>query len=204
MQTRPYRERMRVPSPFPIRALGAGTLRLWTKAALLLVLLLPAAALPDRDPRRAEVPAAGTGGNEVPSTGGSAPDTQVVQASALRVLLVSPEGNRDALLSIDAGFTEPMVPLGKRGENSRRGPIRFEPELKGSFTWIGTSAVSFLLESPPPAGTRITCTIPGDTRSSWAFRPWCSGRVRSPPPMAYRKTCPSRRSGRPPWPSSTL
>jgi len=88
------------------------------------------------------------------------PDTGSDLQAGLEVVLATPEGERRELYSIDVTFSEPMVRMGERGSGGGRGPIRIEPKLNGSFTWIGTRTVSFLLDSPPPTGTRITCTLP--------------------------------------------
>jgi len=83
----------------------------------------------------------------------------------LHVLLAGPRGEQRELLEISATFDAPMVRLGERGRNAKKGPIRIEPSLRGSFTWIGTSSVSFLPAEEPTPGTRLTCTIPRGTES---------------------------------------
>jgi len=80
-------------------------------------------------------------------------------ADPLKIVLATPTGDQDVLYAIDVTFSEPVVALGTRGERQERGPIRFQPELKGTFTWVGTSAVSFVLSEPPPEGKTITCVV---------------------------------------------
>jgi len=87
------------------------------------------------------------------------------QPRALEVILATPRGERDEMYSIEVSFSAPMVALGSRGAKASRSIVRFSPELKGNATWLGTSVYSLLLESPPPAGARITCTIPAGTKS---------------------------------------
>ncbi len=88
------------------------------------------------------------------------PDAGREPEAGLEVVLATPEGERQELYSIDVTFSEPMVRMGERGSRGGRGPIRIEPKLSGSFTWLGTQTVSFILDSPPPPGTRIVCTLP--------------------------------------------
>ncbi|MCC7144286.1 MAG: hypothetical protein IT349_19495 [Candidatus Eisenbacteria bacterium] len=82
----------------------------------------------------------------------------------LSVVLATPRGEVRDLYSIDVTFSEPMVKLGERGRGGRS-VLEISPALKGSYTWMGTSAVSFVLEAPPPAGTAIQVEIPRGTKS---------------------------------------
>ncbi len=84
---------------------------------------------------------------------------------ALEVILAGPRGEEADLYSIDVSFSEPMVPLGERGRRANDGPLRIAPPLRGHFTWLGTTTVSFLPERPVPPGTQLTCTIPRGTKS---------------------------------------
>lgn len=85
--------------------------------------------------------------------------------AGLAVVMATPVGERQDLYSIDVTFSESMIGLGERGKRSGRGLIRFEPGLSGSYTWLGTRTVSFVLDSPPPRGTRIVCTLPRGTQA---------------------------------------
>lgn len=87
------------------------------------------------------------------------------ESRQLRVVLAEPVGEQQELYEISASFDAPMVRLGERGRTERKGPIRFDPSLRGTFTWLGTATVSFQPEAPPAPGTRVTCTIPAGTRS---------------------------------------
>jgi hypothetical protein len=100
-----------------------------------------------------------------PSPAYAAPASSDATPSRLEVLLAGPRGNQESLFSIDCAFSEPMVRLGERGRDGKKGPLRFDPPLRGTFTWLGTSTVSFLPAEPPPAGTRITCTVPEGLKS---------------------------------------
>jgi alpha-2-macroglobulin len=87
-------------------------------------------------------------------------------AGSLEILLASPRGDVDALHSIDLVFSEAMVPLGARGEGPLGTiPLVLEPPIDGSFTWIGTRALSFVPRDAVRPGTRITCRVPRGTRS---------------------------------------
>lgn len=104
----------------------------------------------------------------IPSTPSPACATPASSAAApprLEILVAGPRGDRESLFSIDCAFSEPMVRLGDRGRDGKKGPLRFDPPLHGTFTWLGTSTVSFLPTEPPLAGTRITCTVPEGLKS---------------------------------------
>ncbi len=88
-----------------------------------------------------------------------------VRTGRLEVLVAGPRGGQEHLHSIDCAFSEPMVRLGERGRESQKGPLQFDPPLRGTYSWLGTSTVSFLPSTPPPAGTRITCTVPAGLKS---------------------------------------
>ncbi len=135
----------------------------WLAPAMILLLIAAAVFIAgcdsDEEPEAVTASAAGCDLEEgEPGTGSGPKD-------ALEVVLATPEGERQELYSIDVTFSEPMVALGERGKRSGSGPIRFEPKLSGSFTWLGTRTVSFLLSSPPAPGTRIVCTLPRGTRA---------------------------------------
>jgi len=83
----------------------------------------------------------------------------------LRVLSTSPTGDVRHLRSIDVVFSEAIVALGDRRRAKKTVPLLIEPSIPGSFSWIGTRALTFVPESSPAPGTRITCRIPKGTRS---------------------------------------
>jgi hypothetical protein len=125
----------------------------------------------------------------------AAPTSSDATSPRLEVLIAGPRGDQESLFSIDCAFSEPMVRLGERGRDGKKGPLRFDPPLRGTFTWIGTSTVSFLPAEPPPAGTRITCTVPEGLKSlagrkletaySWTIeyrRPWLISSIPAVPP----------------------
>ena len=95
----------------------------------------------------------------------AAPASSDAPPPHLEILIAGPRGDQESLFSIDCAFSEPMVRLGEQGHDGKKGPLRFDPPLRGTFTWLGTSTVSFLPADPPPAGTRITCTVPEDLKS---------------------------------------
>ncbi|MBD3160670.1 MAG: hypothetical protein GF346_00880, partial [Candidatus Eisenbacteria bacterium] len=83
----------------------------------------------------------------------------------LGIDLVAPRGEVAAVPSIDVVFDAQMVPLGEKEEGLDPPPLRLTPEIEGSFTWIGTRALSFVPARPVPEGTRIACVVPAETRS---------------------------------------
>jgi alpha-2-macroglobulin len=125
----------------------------------------------------------------------------------LEVLVAGPRGAQENLFSIDCAFSEPMVRLGERGRDAKKGPLLFDPPLRGTYSWIGTSTVCFLPAQMPPAGTRITCTIPEGLKSlagrtletaySWTIdyrRPRLISSIPAIPPAKRRNPPPAKLS----------
>ncbi|MBM3320835.1 MAG: hypothetical protein FJY73_09195 [Candidatus Eisenbacteria bacterium] len=84
---------------------------------------------------------------------------------ALAVEIASPAGEVKALRSIDVLFTETMVPLGARAKAKANVPLAIDPPIEGSFSWIGSRALTFVPRAEVPEGTKLTCRIPARTRS---------------------------------------
>lgn len=91
----------------------------------------------------------------------------------VQVVLVSPQqvGQRDD--SITIMFNQPMVSLGTvknvKGENFG---VTIQPEIKGEFSWLGTSILTFWPEDHLPLATQYKVTIPKGIKSiANAFMP---------------------------------
>ena len=92
-------------------------------------------------------------------------DPRAEDAGGLDVVMVSPRGDTEALHSIDVVFSETMIPLGGRSRGHDNPPLSITPAVPGSFSWIGSRALSFIPQSTVPPGTRLLCRIPAGTRS---------------------------------------
>ncbi len=90
----------------------------------------------------------------------------------LEVVLATPRGEVGAIHAIDVVFNEAMVPLGRRGIASGSSPLEIDPPIRGSFSWLGSSALSFIPKEAIPPGRRLVCRVPKGVRS-------LSGRVTS-------------------------
>ncbi|MBM3287725.1 MAG: hypothetical protein FJY88_10315, partial [Candidatus Eisenbacteria bacterium] len=90
-------------------------------------------------------------------------DPKSESSGSLDVEIASPRGDVPALHSIDVVFDAPMIALGARAREKGKAPLLLDPPLQGSFSWIGTRALSFIPRSPVPAGTRIVCRVPRGT-----------------------------------------
>lgn len=93
------------------------------------------------------------------------PPPSSAPSGRLDVLVAGPREEQERLFSIDCAFSEPMVRLGERGRETKDGPLRFDPPMRGTFTWLGSSTVSFLPAEPPLPGTRVVCTVPAGIKS---------------------------------------
>lgn len=83
----------------------------------------------------------------------------------LEVVLATPRGEVGSLNAIDVVFNEAMVPLGRRGAAGGKAILLFDPPLQGSFTWLGSSALSFTPKETLPPGRRLVCRVPRGTRA---------------------------------------
>jgi hypothetical protein len=88
-----------------------------------------------------------------------------VREPSLAVEIAAPKGEVQALQSIDVLFSEAMVPLGARAKAKAKAPLTIEPSVEGSFSWIGSRALTFVPRAEVPAGTKLTCRVPAGTRS---------------------------------------
>ncbi len=79
--------------------------------------------------------------------------------------MVTPRGDTESLHAIDVVFSEAMIPLGGRIRGKESVPLEITPAVPGSFSWIGTRALSFIPRGEIPAGTRLVCRIPKGSRS---------------------------------------
>lgn len=82
----------------------------------------------------------------------------------LEIWVAGPSGDQRELYSIDVCFSEPMVRLGERGGKAKD-LLRITPPLRGTYSWLGTRGMSFLLDEAAPPGRRFTCTIPRGTKA---------------------------------------
>lgn len=97
-----------------------------------------------------------------------------------QVLRVSPEGEVDQASALSVTFSQPMVPLTSHAELAYEDvPVTLEPQIPGSWRWIGTQTLSFEPTQGFPAATRFSATIAVDVASmagqtleqaySWSF-----------------------------------
>ncbi|MBI9051723.1 MAG: hypothetical protein JEZ00_20035 [Anaerolineaceae bacterium] len=96
-----------------------------------------------------------------PTTGESGP---------LEVLRYSPEGEIPVAPFISITFNQPMVPLTTLEQlNQMDMPVQVEPELDGTWRWLGTKTLTFQSDSDLydrlPKATEFTVTIPAGTTS---------------------------------------
>jgi alpha-2-macroglobulin len=113
-----------------------------------------------------------------------------VESGPLQVLRYSPEGEIGLAPLISITFNQPMVALATLDQLAAADvPVTIEPNLPGTWRWLGTKTLTFEYESDLidrlPKATEYNVTIPAGTRSStggvlaetvaWSFS--------TPPPM---------------------
>jgi alpha-2-macroglobulin len=107
-----------------------------------------------------------------------------VESGPLEVLRYSPEGEIGIAPLISVTFNQPMVALTTLEQLAAADvPVRIEPQLPGTWRWLGTKTLTFEYESDLidrlPKATEYTVTIPSGTKSitgnvlqetvSWSF-----------------------------------
>jgi uncharacterized protein YfaS (alpha-2-macroglobulin family) len=91
-------------------------------------------------------------------------------AGPLEVLRFSPEGEIPVAPFISITFNQPMVPVTSLKDLSSKDiPVRVEPDLSGTWRWLGTKTLTFNYDSKLidrlPKSTSYTVTIPAGTKS---------------------------------------
>ncbi len=99
-----------------------------------------------------------------------APTPGAVAAGPLEVLRYAPEGEISIAPFVSVTFNQPMVALGTLEDlASQTVPVRVNPEMPGTWRWIGTKTLTFEYDSDLidrlPKATEYTLTIPAGTKS---------------------------------------
>ena len=99
-----------------------------------------------------------------------APTPGVVPAEPLEVVRFAPEGEIPIAPFVSITFNQPMVALGTLEDLAAQSvPVQIEPELPGTWRWIGTKTLTFEYDSDLidrlPKATAYTVTIPAGTKS---------------------------------------
>jgi uncharacterized protein YfaS (alpha-2-macroglobulin family) len=83
----------------------------------------------------------------------------------LRVTLVSPsgsvEGERETF-KILVGFNQTMTPLQAIPRDETRGPLEFDPPVKGKYRWMGSRTLAFIPADTLQPATAYTVTLKKD------------------------------------------
>ena len=94
-----------------------------------------------------------------------------IESGPLEVLRYAPEGEIPIAPFINVTFNQPMAPLTSLGNlTSADVPVRVEPDLPGTWRWLGTRTLNFQFDSEQidrlPMATEFTVTIPAGTTSA--------------------------------------
>lgn len=104
-----------------------------------------------------------------PPEGGTGPIR--VDSGPLEVLRFAPEGEIPVAPFINLTFNQPMVPITTVEDLSEADvPVDVEPDLEGTWRWLGTKTVNFQVDSELidrlPMATEYTVTVPAGTTSA--------------------------------------
>jgi len=94
-----------------------------------------------------------------------------VDSGPLEILRYSPEGEIPIAPFVSITFNQPMVPLATLEDlTAAQVPVRLEPDLPGTWRWLGTKTLNFQADSSLidrlPMATEYTVTVPAGTRSA--------------------------------------
>lgn len=105
---------------------------------------------------------------------------------ALTVLRYAPEGDIDLAPHLSITFNQPMIAITSHDEASRVVPVTLEPDIEGTWRWVGTKTLLFEPDPRLPMATSFTALVPEGTASAtgnalseslkWTFQ--------TPPPRA--------------------
>jgi uncharacterized protein YfaS (alpha-2-macroglobulin family) len=101
----------------------------------------------------------------------TSPTPDVGEAGPLKVLRFAPEGEIPIAPFVSVTFNQPMVPLGTLADLAKKDvPVRIEPDLPGTWRWLGTKTLTFEYDSTLidrlPKATEYHVTVSAGTKSS--------------------------------------
>ena len=116
-------------------------------------------------------PRPGTTVEEAFPPAAQAPGAEVVEEGPLEVLRFAPEGEIPVAPFINLTFNQPMVALGTLSDLAEADvPVRIEPDLPGTWRWLGTRTLNFQYDSALidrlPKATVYRVTVPAGTTSA--------------------------------------
>jgi hypothetical protein len=96
---------------------------------------------------------------------------ETTTAGPLEVLRFAPEGEIPIAPFVNLTFNQPMVPLATLADlTAEEVPVRIEPQLPGTWRWLGTKTLTFEYDSELidrlPKATEYRVTVPAGTRSA--------------------------------------
>ena len=131
---------------------------------LSLVLLLatscsqsPSLSSPERDP---------SAYSAFPNTGSvSSHSAESNAGDALEVVMKRPEGEVTGSSVVTVSFNQPMVDANIGGAVADEPPFRLEPQVAGTYRWMGSRTAVFHPKEALPNATHFRVTVPAGTES---------------------------------------
>ncbi len=88
------------------------------------------------------------------------PSSTSSEPEDLRVLRRVPAGDPSRVHRVSVTFSKPMVSLGTRDQTSQKLPVQLEPDVDGTWRWVGTRTVVFRPAGDEfPGATEFTATV---------------------------------------------
>ena len=86
-------------------------------------------------------------------------------SEGLAVESLLPQGRVDRLSQIVLGFNKDMRRLGDMSQPAGGAPLRLDPQPAGSFRWLDTRTLAFILDKPLIGSSRLLMTIPAGAQA---------------------------------------
>lgn len=86
-------------------------------------------------------------------------------AEELAVQSLLPQGRVERLTQVVARFNKDMRALGDMSQDPKTAPLKLSPQPAGSFRWLDTRSLAFILEKPLTGSSRISLSVPAGAQA---------------------------------------
>lgn len=87
------------------------------------------------------------------------PAQAMAEPEGLKVVSLMPQGEVDQITQVVVRFSKDMTPLGQAGQKTETSPLLISPLPKGSFRWLDTRTLAYILDTPLRGATRLNMTV---------------------------------------------
>jgi hypothetical protein len=87
------------------------------------------------------------------------PAQALSETQGLEVVSLMPQGEVDQITQVVVRFNKDMIPLGQAAQSAADSPLLISPLPKGSFRWLDTKTLAFILDKPIRGATRLDLAV---------------------------------------------